>query len=343
MSAKSAVSGRVYSRPLKGPEKVAILLLALDRSLASQLLHHFEQGEITTIRSAADSLEPITASDLETIVEEFAGQISTGLGFVGKPGDLHSLLNTALGSSEDSEAADGDDQEQTDFGPSVWVQLAEVSIEDVLLPFLLAESPQTVTVILSNMTSDVSAKIVAQMPADLSAEIMRRMLSLSQVHEEVLELIEDTLRKELLAEEEEGAASAGQARIANMINRMDGEQRQQLIDNITATAPEDAEAIKKLLFSFEDIEELSLEACQILFGTVPTEVTIMSLHETESGLREKILSSLSARSRRMVEAELNSTSDVVMEDIKEARLKVSGTALSLIESEQIQIEEDDDD
>ena len=342
MSADAAVNSKVYSRPLKGSEKVAILLLALDRSLASQLLHHFEPDEISTIRSAADSLEPITASDLESIVEEFARQFSTGLGFVGKPGELHSLLETALGSPEETEIPEGDDLEQLVVAPAVWAQLAKISIEEVLLPFLLKEHPQTVTVILSNMTSEVSAKIVAQLPDNLSAEIMRRMLSLKQVHEDVLSLIEDTLREELLAEEEEGAANAGHSRIANMINRMDGDQRQQIIDNITAAAPEEAEAIKKLLFSFEDIEELSEEACQILFGTVATEVTVMALHETEGGLREKILSSLSARSRRMVEAELNGASDVAMEDIKEARFKVSGTALSLIESEQIQIEEEGD-
>lgn len=342
MSTASAVSGRVYSRPLKGSEKVAILLLALDRSLASQLLHHFEQDEIATIRSAADGLEPITASDLEAIVEEFAGQVSTGLGFVGKPGDFHSLLNTALSAPEEGEGAEGEGQDEQEQAPTVWEQLAEIPVDEVLLPFLLQEHPQTVTVILTNMVSDVSAKIVAQLPDDLSADIMRRMLSLRQPHDDVLLLIEDTLREELLAEEEEGAANAGHSRIANMINRMDGDQRQQLIDNITASAPEDAAAIKKLLFSFEDIEQLSEEACQILFGTVPTEVTVMALHETDGGLREKILSSLSARSRRMVEAELTGASDVAMEDIKEARLKVSGTALSLIESGQVQIEEEGD-
>jgi len=86
----------IYSRPLMGSEKVAIMLLALDRSLASQLLHHFEQEEISTIRSAADNLEPITSTDLEAIVEEFAGQFTPGLSFMGSHGEIHSLLNAAL-------------------------------------------------------------------------------------------------------------------------------------------------------------------------------------------------------------------------------------------------------
>jgi len=209
----------------------------------------------------------------------------------------------------------------------------------VLLPYLAKEHPQTVALILANLASDVSAKIVAQMSQEQSADVLRRMLGLQQVHDDVLMMLEDTLAEELLAEEEADSANDAQARIANMINRMDGDQRQQIIDNITTSSPEEAEAIKKLLFSFEDIEDLSDVACQVLFGVVPTETTVMSLHGTDDTLREKILSALSPRSRRMVEAELSGDADAAIEEIKEARLKVSGTALELMESGQIEIEE----
>ena len=315
------------------------MLLALDRSLASQLLHHFEQDEISTIRSAADHLEPITASDLEAIVEEFAGQFTPGMNYMGSPDEMHSLLNDAL-SSPDGESLSSEAENEQLNVPSVWQQLAEQSPEEVLLPYLLNEHPQTVAVILANLASDVSAKIVALMPQQPGADVVRRMLGLQEVHGDVLAMLEDRLVEELLSDEDAGATNAAHARIANMINRMDGDQRQQIIYDITESSPEEAEAIKKLLFSFEDIVKLSDVACQVLFGAVPTETTVMALQETDSALREKILSALSARSRRMVEAELAGDSDAAMEDIKEARLKVSGTALGLMESGQIEIEED---
>ena len=152
MIAEEETGGQSYSRPLEGSEKVAILLLALDRSLASQLLHHFEEDEISIIRSAADSLEPITAADLEVIVEEFAGQVSAGMNFIGTPGEVHNLLNTVLSEPEEEEG----DYPTFEFAeaemelPPVWLQLEQLPLEEILMPFLLGEHPQTVTLILSS-------------------------------------------------------------------------------------------------------------------------------------------------------------------------------------------------
>ncbi len=338
MSASRAVSHHVYSRRLEDSEKVAVLLLALDKSLASQLLQHFEHDEITRIRGAADSLEPITADDLEAIVEEFANQVSTGLNFVGTPGEVHDLLNTALSSDEDEQSAAQDGQPSED--PTVWAQLAQMP-DDLLASFLQSEHPQTIAVVLSNTDSECSAKIVAQLPQQLSTDIMRRMLSLKPLNDDVVSLLEEELRLGLQSEQEQGSANAAHPRIANMINRMDGDQRQQIIDSIMAVAPDEAEAIKKLLFSFEDVEQLSEKACQVLFGEVPADIVVTALNGAGAMLRERVLSSLSPRSRRMVETELTSGSDVLASDIAEARLKIAGIALGLIESGQIQTDEED--
>ena len=194
----------------------------------------------------------------------------------GPPGAINSLFNVAPNDSDEQESTPEASEPQGQL-VSFWSQLAQQPLEDVLLPFLLQEHPQTITVILSNFPSDVSAKVVSQLPDELSGDLMRRLLSLKQIHNEVLAILEDSLREQILSDEQASGTNAAHSQIANMINRMDGEQRQRIIDNISATSPEEAEAIKRLLFSFEDIEKLSEAACQILFGEVPTEMTIMSL------------------------------------------------------------------
>ncbi|MGI9462945.1 MAG: FliG C-terminal domain-containing protein [Aestuariivirgaceae bacterium] len=343
MNLVAASSVPSYSRPLGGSEKVAVLLLALETELAGQLLQHFEPDEIDGIRTAADQLAPITAGDLEAIVEEFVRQVSNGLGFVGTPGQMHALLNSAL-KEEDAEEPEFDtldaDAEET-AEPEVWPQVAELP-EEVLLEFLQNEHPQTVTVILSNLESESSAKIIAQMSEELRLEVMRRMLALKPVPEEIIECLEKTLRAGLLAQQEDASGSEAHARIANIINRMDGDQRQQLIDSIAEASPDEAAQIKRLLFSFEDIEQLADDARLVLFGQVPTELLVTALHGCGDTLRELALSALSARARRMVEAELARESDSSDDDISEARRKVAAIALDLAGQGEIQLVQPDE-
>src|SRR6476620_11202932 len=63
---------------LGGTEKVAALLLAMGRQAAASVLAQFEPQDIRIVTKAAAELRPITAQELESIVEEFAQQFSMG-------------------------------------------------------------------------------------------------------------------------------------------------------------------------------------------------------------------------------------------------------------------------
>ena len=63
---------------LGGTDKVAALLLAMGRQAAASVLAQFEPQDIRIVTKAAAELRPITAQELESIVEEFAQQFSMG-------------------------------------------------------------------------------------------------------------------------------------------------------------------------------------------------------------------------------------------------------------------------
>ena len=65
--------------------------------------------------------------------------------------------------------------------------------------------------------------------------------------------------------------------------------------------PKEAEKVKGLLFTFEDIIKLRPEAVAKLFDQVPPERVILALFEADKGLTELILGALGSRSRRMIE------------------------------------------
>src|SRR5262245_29226325 len=115
-------STRVVSGPraLTGAEKVAVLLLALDKGKAARLLKHFDPDELRAVRHLATDLRPITAADLETLVEEFAKLFSTGVKFVGSAKEVERFFSDVL--SENSAEAPPEDSGADDR--PFWVRLS---------------------------------------------------------------------------------------------------------------------------------------------------------------------------------------------------------------------------
>jgi flagellar motor switch protein FliG len=328
--ASSAQSPAIaYSRPISGAEKVAILLLALERSLASQLLYKFDQHDIAIIRAASEQLEPITADDLVGLVEEFAQRFMQGSGLVGNTGEIRQLLDSALESS----AARNDEPRP---GRPVWEAITELD-EDKIVTFLLAEHPQTATYILSRAGPQFAAIILCRLPVENRNDLVRRMVNLKPVSESPAACIESCITRGLLGDDGSAAANEARSRLANIINMMDNEEKNQVIDKLLEEKPAEAEDVKRRLFSFEDIEAMPHKARLTLFDAAATDVVTTALAGVEDPLREMILSSLSSRTRRMVEAELKNAGDLDAAQIKDARRTIAATALQLAERGEIEL------
>jgi flagellar motor switch protein FliG len=77
----------------------------------------------------------------------------------------------------------------------------------------------------------------------------------------------------------------------------------------------------------------------VLFDKVQTEQVMLALRGVDAELKEIILSSLGARARRMIEAELNGAETVVTKEVDAARRSIAETALRLAASGDITIAE----
>jgi flagellar motor switch protein FliG len=96
--------------------------------------------------------------------------------------------------------------------------------------------------------------------------------------------------------------------------------------------------VRKHLFAFEDIARLSVDARARLFDEVPTETTIQALCECEPALQGLVLSALSPRARRIVEAELAANAKVARMGILQARRAIADLAMGLASRSLIKLE-----
>ena len=131
--------------------------------------------------------------------------------------------------------------------------------------------------------------------------------------------------------------------MATLLNKMEKEQVEVILDGLKAVRPLEAAALRRMLFSFDDILKLEQKYRLILFDKVQTEQVMLALRGTEGELKETILASLGARARRMIEAELNGAETDVTKEVGAARRSIAETALKLAANGEISIGEPESD
>ena len=85
--------------------------------------------------------------------------------------------------------------------------------------------------------------------------------------------------------------------------------------------------MRRLLFRFEDIGRLDAKARSTVFDRVQADQVVLALRGTSAELREMVLSSIAARSRRMVEHELESGDEPDPKAVAEARRAIKDHGL----------------
>jgi flagellar motor switch protein FliG len=317
--------------------KAAMLLLALGGGKGSSLIKEFQADEIRSFASTAASIDRIDPALLEELIDEFSLEMSKPAPIEGGDAKALSLLREAL-PPEDVEKALG--PQGAIFVP-VWDKFAAGG-ENLLVPYLLDEHPQTVAFIVSQLDPALSARIVSILPGDLRDTVARRLLKLGQVDQKLSELVQSAMRQDLLAETGGNLETEGRNRMAALLNRMERQQVEQIITSLRRERPEDAAALKKMLFSFEDLPRIEQKHRLVLFDKVQTEQVMLALRGCDGEIKETVLSSLGARARRMIEAELSSASPEVTNEVIGARQAVAQMALNLAANGDIVIRDTDE-
>ena len=319
---------------LSGTEKVAVLLLVLGKTRAARLLKKFDADELRLLTRSAADLRPVRMSDLETLVEEFAHTFSNGVNFAGTVTEVKDLLSGVMTEEQFAEVmADAPVREEP-----VWERVATLS-PDALRGYLGKEHPQTVAFILSRVDSGLAANVIGTFAADVRNNLLCRMVAIKGVGEDAVKALEGALREDLLGSMSSSSSHVG---IADILNRLDKAQSEEVLKSLAEVRPEEAKAIKGMLFTFEDVAKLSQQARTAMFDQVPIERLVIALKGTEPDFQAAILSSLASRSRRMVEAELQGGNTPSQRELAEARRAIVATVLKMIAKGDIHVEAADD-
>jgi flagellar motor switch protein FliG len=310
------------SRALTGAEKVGVLLLALGKQRASGLLKKFNPEELNILVRSAEIMPTITAAELEGIVEEFENQFGQGAPFLGRAEDVRRLVTDVITENRSSD----DPADQFIARQDVWSQLAALS-DDVLVGHFQAQSPQVAAYCLDRLGSERASVVLRSFSAAKRNDLLNRILGMGQVSPQVVDALESGLHDELFNVDRR--SSDKYLALAGILNNMDKEESIAALEYLASVKPKDAEAIRKMLFKFEDLLKLPPRALTVLMDGIAVERTVLALQGADLEIQTKVLSALAPRARRMAEAELQSPANVPARDIVEARRAIVEAVLRL--------------
>lgn len=321
---------------LGGPDKVTTLLLAMAKPSAQKIIKQFTDEQIRAVARAAMVLRPVDIETVVTLVEDLKMAIEAGSwSMAGSREEAEQLLAGVVDGQQLREfVEDGNDGS----GDRLWAALSALPAEK-LAGALAGEPEQIIAVVLSRLEVEKVSDMLALMPAGQRADVSERMLSVRPVSEGAIRLLENRLGQELAAAGAAGEGAEKLARIGAILNRLDKDKTSAIMTRLADRRPEDAKIIRRYLFSFEDIAKLGPEDRSRLFDEVSSDQVAVALNGSEGGLRDMILGSLSPRSRRIVEAELNGPMKTAAATVEAARRMLASTALELASQGKISLPE----
>ena len=313
-------------RSLTGIEKAAIFMLALGEDHTAKLFQNMAEAEILEISQTMSTLGKVSSSIVERLFIDFAEQMSSSSSLVGTFDSTERLLAKS-GLSKDKIGSIMEEI-RGPAGRTMWEKLGNVN-EEVLANFLQKEYPQTVAVVLSKISTEHAARVLALIPEGFALEVVHRMLRMESIQKEVLDDIEKTLRVEFMANLAKTTRRDSHELMAEIFNSMDRGIESRIMGSLEQTAPDAAEKIRSLMFTFEDLGGLDPTSIQTIIRAADKEKLPTALKGATDTLKDLFFSNMSERAAKIMKEDMGAMGPVRLKDVEEAQQYIVTVAKDL--------------
>ncbi|MEK7235472.1 MAG: FliG C-terminal domain-containing protein, partial [Nitrospirota bacterium] len=245
---------------LSGEQKAAILLRAIGEDAAALVMKNLDPKEIRKLGTFMSDTANITKEEELSVMEDFEKASAVGeVSFHGKE-YIKTILTKALGPEKAARLLESmNSRVYPGLDALKWVDAKVVS------QMLKIEHPQTISLIMAHMEPEQAGQVMVGLPADLRADVALRLATMEEVQPEVLEELSGALQDLLVASTGAHALSIGGSQaIANILTRMDKNTEGGIMAKIAERNQPLADAIRALMFVFDDLIKLDDRGMQEL-------------------------------------------------------------------------------
>src|ERR1700716_3705355 len=335
----SRQANRPKGKPLTGPQRAAILMLALGEKYGGKVWALLDDDEVRELSIQMSTLGTVEAEVVEDLLLEFvSGMLASGARrgtFVARLSASGPLMGTfdaterLLTQYLPAERVIGImDEIRGPAGRNMWEKLSNVQ-EEVLANYLKNEYPQTIAVVLSKLKPEHAARVLAILPEEMALDVVGRMLKMEAVQKEVIERVEQTLRTEFMSNLSQTRRRDAHEVMAEIFNNFDRQTETRFITSLEEENREAAERIKALMFTFDDLIKLDSASAQTLMRHVDKDKLGVALKSANEDVRGFFLGNMSSRAGKMLLDDMAALGPVRLRDVDEAQALLVNLAKDL--------------
>lgn len=321
------------------PQKLAVFLIIIGPEAAAEVLRHFDDQEIELICREMSTFTIIPADVQRQAMEEFSGMIVKSAG---------SSLGGLTYAQRTLEIAKGDYKASAIIGRVGPVGSSVDVIKDIaemegrqIFNLVKHEQPQTISFLLSYLDSEKSAEVFSLLGPDLREEVIERLGTIESTSLDLVSKIARSLGKHYDIKVRPAFHRSGGVRaVADLLNNLDKEMSKNLLARLEERNANLSAAIRKKLFSFDDLNRLQPADFQRVLREVDSSNLAIAMKSASETLRDRIYASISKRAAEALKEELEMLGPVRLKDVETAQDAIIQVVRRLEEEGQITLEAD---
>lgn len=318
---------------LTGPEKAITLLLSLGEERAANVIKFLDETQIRMLTDALDGMTSVSTTQVHAVYRDFEGMRDQYALSIGSGTDMMRRIAREVMGQEKA-----DDLLARQVSAPEPLRLLNRIEPETLAGMLGKEHPQSLAALLAHASVEKAAAVLGYLPDDVQRDVVRRMASLEAIPNSTIEEAERVLREELaLVAEAKVAPVDGIKRAADLVSRLDSSVSERLLDEIDEESEELCLAIKRAMFTFEDLINIDNRDMQTLLREISSEQLKYGLKTASPELKEHMLGAMSRRAAEMLEDDLDGMGPVKLSAVEEAQSAVVEVALRLQQEGKITI------
>jgi flagellar motor switch protein FliG len=321
---------------LSGPERAAILMMAVGEEVATAIMKHMGPKEVQRIGEAMASTSNVSREQVEDVVSNFAETFGdqTAIG-VGSEDYLRKILVNSLGEDKASGLIDRILLGRSSKGLEALKWMEPRSIAEVVR----LEHPQIIAIVLSYLDADQAAEVLSLLPENMRADILMRIASLDGIQPSALQELDEILDKQFSGATGNLKSSSvgGTKTAANILNFMDTAVEGAILDKVKEVDNELGQKIQDLMFVFDNLSEVDDRSIQALLREVSSDTLIIALKGADAAVTEKVLKNMSKRAAEMLRDDLEARGPVRLSEVEGAQKEILAIARRMAESGDISL------
>ena len=319
---------------LNGVQKVAVLLMQMDKDRAASVLRQLRETEVADIMAEVAQLHRVELDAAQSVLMEFHHLASARAHVAnGGLGVARELLVASLGEAKADEVL----ARLTAIIQRAPFEFIRKADPRQVLQFLQDEHPQTIALVLAHMYPDHAAMVLSGLQEELQRDVARRVATMDTTTPEAIEHVEAILERKLssVLQSSDLSTAGGVQALVDILNRSDRGTERLILESLEYEDVELADEVRQLMFVFEDMAQLDDRSVQLVLRQVDAKDLAVALKGVRTDVRDKILRNMSERAAANLAEEIDLLGPTRIKAVEEAQAGVVRVIRALEEAGQI--------